>query len=109
MSPQTKPVKMMKKHLKSWINLLVTLVAFFLATPNVSAQASDSIPFLFRGYNRGYLYIPVTINDSINCNVVFDTGASDLFGVDSVFLPIPNGNQRTSITPERVVRLEKRW
>lgn len=86
MSPQTKPVKKMKKHLKSLRNLFVTLAAFFLATPNVSAQARDSIPFLFRGYNRGHLYIPVTINDSIHCNVVFDTGASDLFGVDSVFL-----------------------
>ena len=86
MSPQTKPVKKMNKHLKSWRNFLVTTAAFFLAFQNVSAQTSDSIPFLFRGYNQGHLYIPVTINDSIHCNVVFDTGASDLFGVDSVFL-----------------------
>ena len=76
----------MNKHLRFWRNFLVTLAAFFIASQNVSAQTSDSIPFLFRGYNRGHLYIPVTINDSIHCNVVYDTGASDMFGVDSVFL-----------------------
>ena len=73
-------------ELKLWRNFVVTMAAFFLASQNVLAQVNDSIPFLFRGYSRGHLYIPVTINDSINCNVVFDTGASNLFGVDSVFL-----------------------
>lgn len=76
----------MKKYLKSWRNFLVTIAVFSLLTQHVLAQVNDSIPFLFRGYSRGHLYIPITINDSINCNVVFDTGASDLFGVDSVFL-----------------------
>ena len=46
------------------------------------AQTCDSIPFLY----HGHLIVRSTINDSINSNIIFDTGAANLFGVDSVFL-----------------------
>ncbi len=87
----------------------MTIAVLFLLTQHVLAQVSDSIPFLFRDYNRGHLYVPVTINDSIDCNVVFDTGASDMFGVDSVFLAHSGWKpENFYITPKRAARLEKR-
>ena len=46
------------------------------------AQVNDSIPFIY----HGHIYIPTTINDSIKCNTIYDTGAANMFGVDSVFL-----------------------
>lgn len=45
------------------------------------ALANDSIPFLY----RGHLHLPACINDEYQANVIFDTGGSDLFGVDSVY------------------------
>lgn len=33
-----------------------------------------------------HIYIPTTINDSVSCNTIYDTGAADMYGVDSVFL-----------------------
>ena len=53
-----------------------------LAPQQVWAQANDSIPFIY----HGHLYIHSIINDSVHCNAIFDTGAANLFGVDSVFL-----------------------
>ena len=46
------------------------------------AQTNDSIPFLY----RGHLFVPSIINDSVSCNVIYDTGAANMYGVDSVFL-----------------------
>ena len=48
----------------------------------LSAQKNDSIPFVY----HGHIYIPAVINDSIRCNTIYDTGAADMFGVDSVYL-----------------------
>ena len=46
------------------------------------AQKSDSIPFLY----YSHIYIPTIINGTIKCNTIYDTGAANMFGVDSVFL-----------------------
>ena len=49
----------------------------------LSTQAQmDSIPFLL----RGHLILHATINDTVDCDIIYDTGAADLFGVDSVWL-----------------------
>ena len=61
--------------------IMTTLLAF--ATMGGQAQEkSDSIPFIY----HSHIYIPVVINDSVKCNVIYDTGAAGMFGVDSVFL-----------------------
>lgn len=62
-----------------------TFITTLLALATMAGQAqekSDSIPFLY----HSHIYIPVVINDSIKCNVIYDTGAAGMFGVDSVFL-----------------------
>ena len=46
------------------------------------AWGNDSIPFLY----RGHLYLPACINNEHQANVIFDTGGSVLFGIDSVYL-----------------------
>lgn len=61
---------------------LLMAVLCSLAPQQVWAQANDSIPFIY----HGHLYIHSIINDSIHCNAIFDTGAANMFGVDSVFL-----------------------
>ena len=61
---------------------LLMAVLCSLAAQQVCAQANDSIPFIY----HGHLYIHSIINDSIHCNAIFDTGAANMFGVDSVFL-----------------------
>lgn len=53
----------------------------FLVSQQVLAQRNDSIPFIY----RGHIFIPSTINDSVHCNVIYDTGAANMYGVDSVF------------------------
>ena len=58
------------------------LAVILLETTISMAQTCDSIPFLY----HGHLIVRSTINDSIDSNIVFDTGAANLFGVDSVFL-----------------------
>ena len=45
------------------------------------AWGNDSIPFLC----RSHLFVPACINNEYQANVIFDTGGSDLFGVDSVY------------------------
>ena len=68
-------------------NAIFAMVAMcVLATQPVFAQVNDSIPFLL----RGHIHINSTINDSVNCNVIYDTGASNMYGVDSVFLANSN-------------------
>ena len=46
------------------------------------AWGNDSIPFLY----RSHLFVPACINNEHQVNVIFDTGGSDLFGIDSVYL-----------------------
>ena len=60
--------------------LFTTLLS--IASFTAWAQVNDSIPFIY----HGHIYIPTTINDSIKCNTIYDTGAANMFGVDSVFL-----------------------
>lgn len=65
----------------------VFLVLYFmLFAVGVSAQKNDSIPFLY----RGHLIIHSSINDSVGCNILYDTGGADMFIVDSVFLAHSN-------------------
>lgn len=74
-----------------------------IALSSAWAQVNDSIPFIY----HGHIYIPTIINDSIKCNTIYDTGAANLFGVDSVFLahsawnPGELGNAYTSGTAGR--------
>ncbi len=46
------------------------------------AGGNDSIPFQY----RDHLYLHACINNEYQANVIFDTGGSDLFGIDSVYL-----------------------
>ncbi len=64
------------------IKRFMLLAVILLETTISMAQTCDSIPFLY----HGHLIVRSTINDSIDSNIVFDTGAANLFGVDSVFL-----------------------
>ena len=57
-----------------------------LSVLSMSAQKNDSIPFIF----RGHLIVHTTINDSLECNAIYDTGGADMFIVDSVFLAHSN-------------------
>ena len=61
--------------------MLVTLLLALIA-PSALSQDVDSIPFLF----RGHLYVPACVEGSHQANVIYDTGAADMFGVDSVYL-----------------------
>lgn len=60
--------------------IIITLLC--VVSTVLSAQKNDSIPFIY----HGTIYIPTIINDSIQCNTIYDTGAANMFGVDSVFL-----------------------
>ena len=62
--------------------LLSLLLLLASATTSAVTIDRDSIPFLY----RGHLYLDATVNDTIQCRVIFDTGGADMFGVDSVFL-----------------------
>ena len=78
---------------KSVITALLSIALF-----TSMAQVNDSIPFIY----HGHIYIPTIINDSVSCNTIYDTGAADMYGVDSVFLahsawkPQKIGNAYTS-------------
>lgn len=62
---------------------LAYIFATIVLCGSLSAQARmDSIPFLM----RGHLILHATINDTIECDIIYDTGAADMFGVDSVWL-----------------------
>ena len=80
--------------MKKLLSIALISVASFTAW----AQVNDSIPFIY----HGHIYIPTTINDSVSCNTIYDTGAADMYGVDSVFLahsawkPQKIGNAYTS-------------
>lgn len=86
------------------VAIVVCLIVCFLASAyntkcqTLRVQKNDSIPFIY----HGHIYIPVIINDSIQCNTIYDTGAANMFGVDSVYLahsswkPQKIGNAYTS-------------
>lgn len=57
------------------------VATLFFTHLRICAQ-NDTVPFLY----RYHLFVNATINDTVNSNVVFDTGGADLFGVDSVWL-----------------------
>jgi len=46
------------------------------------AWGNDSIPFLY----RSHLHLPACINNEYQAMIIFDTGGSNLFGIDSVYL-----------------------
>ena len=69
-------------HLSHKAHFLWAVITFFVACTNAFAQTNDSIPFLY----RGHLFFEGVINDTLDCNILFDTGAANLFGVDSVYL-----------------------
>lgn len=76
----SKLMKAKKKHC-IFLSLFCMLSAL-----SVSAQKNDSIPFLF----RGHLILHSTINDSVECNILYDTGGADMFIIDSVYLAHSN-------------------
>lgn len=55
---------------------IIITTLFALATMAGQAQEKcDSIPFIY----HSHIYILVVINDSIKCNVIYDTGAAGMF------------------------------
>ena len=82
---------MSKNHIKSVFLpdyfIFQSMKQFFITTLVMlcsclqAISQNDTIPFLF----RGHLYFQASINDTLNGNIVYDTGGSDIFGVDSVF------------------------
>ena len=67
----------MRRQVLHWV------LAVILAGSQLLADAqNDSIPFMY----RGHLHLQATVNDTVDLNIVFDTGGADLFGVDSVWL-----------------------
>lgn len=48
------------------------------------AWGNDSIPFLY----RSHLFVPACINNEYQANVIFDTGGSNMFGIDSVYFSL---------------------
>ena len=65
-----------------WPRLVLVTLLLALIAPSALSQDVDSIPFLF----RGHLYVPACVEGSHQANVIYDTGAADMFGVDSVYL-----------------------
>ncbi len=64
------------KHL---LSLLLTVSVCLSA----HAQVTDnSIPFI----HRGHIYVPATLNGTLSCHVLYDTGGSQLLCIDSVYL-----------------------
>ena len=61
----------------------IHFLAAIMLCGSLSAQVRmDSIPFLM----RGHLILHATVNDTVECDIIYDTGAADMFGVDSVWL-----------------------
>ena len=66
------------------MKLLLSII-LLLSSLNSKAQngANDNMmPFVY----HGHIYLHTTINDSVRVNTVFDTGAANIFGIDSVAL-----------------------
>ena len=62
--------------------IIFAFAALAVLTFSRAQEKCNSIPFIY----HSHIYIPVVINDSVECNVIYDTGAAGMFGVDSVFL-----------------------
>ena len=63
--------------------IFTAIVTILLLCGSLPATAQDkSVPFL----HRGHIILHATINDTIECDVLYDTGAANMFGVDSVWL-----------------------
>ena len=63
-------------------NQRLLIILAVLWSCSTVAWGNDSIPFLY----RDHLYLLARINNEYQANVIFDTGGSDLFGIDSVYL-----------------------
>lgn len=67
--------------MKRFLQWMFVAFVFMVCQIRVDAQ-NDSIPFLY----RGHMYLQATINDTVDLDIIFDTGGADIFGVDSVWL-----------------------
>ena len=64
---------------------LLSTIILALSSLNGLAQntANDNtMPFVY----HGHIYLQTTINDKLHVNTLFDTGAANIFGIDSVAL-----------------------
>ena len=59
---------------------IVTILLLCGSLPGTAQYRS--VPFLY----RGHMILHATINDTIECDILYDTGAANMFGVDSVWL-----------------------
>ncbi|MBR4135674.1 MAG: hypothetical protein IKU03_04590 [Bacteroidales bacterium] len=59
-----------------------SLTISLLCTSSPLTAQNDTIPFLY----RGHLYFNATLNDTVSLDIIYDTGGSNVFGVDSVWL-----------------------
>ena len=66
--------------LRTNLRMLIIALAALWSWATVT-WGNDSIPFLY----RSHLYVTACINNEYQANVIFDTGGSDLFGIDSVY------------------------
>lgn len=66
--------------LRTNLRMLIIALAVLWSWAAV-AWGNDSIPFLY----RSHLYLPACINNEHQANVIFDTGAASIFGIDSVY------------------------
>lgn len=66
--------------LRTNLRMLIIALAVLWSWTAV-AWGNDSIPFLY----RSHLYLPACINNEHQANVIFDTGAASIFGIDSVY------------------------
>ena len=64
--------------------LLCLLLSFLYGTTAFAQQ--DSIPFIY----RGHIYVSATLNGTLPCHVLYDTGGSQMLCIDSVFLSHSN-------------------
>ena len=73
----------MKRIINGSRRLYCTMIALTLmVSAHALASDVDSIPFLY----RDHLFVPAYIDGNHQANVIYDTGAADMFGVDSVYL-----------------------
>lgn len=63
------------------IGYFILLLSLFCSTVAFAGD-NDSIPFKY----SGHICFPCVINDTLHCRLIFDTGAANILGIDSVFL-----------------------
>ena len=63
---------------------LLSTILITLSSLNCMAQnpSDNTMPFVY----HGHIYLQTTVNDSMQVNTLFDTGAANIFGIDSVAL-----------------------